>query len=109
MTAAAILKRYRRIAPVIGHKSSAWIVMLTICEAAEKGIDHYDLGRLVKSRQMALTPTLRRWKKAGLLTSTEAPARGQFGGRNRVIYMATPMLYQALQIDPAETAIGPRK
>lgn len=108
MTASAILNQYRRVAPVIGHKASAWVVLLTICEAADNGIDHYHLGRLVKSRGMALVPTLRRWKNAGLLTSTEAPARGRAGGRNRVIYMATPSLYQTLKIEPAERAIGPR-
>jgi hypothetical protein len=109
MTAAAILKRYRRIAPVIGHKSSAWIVMLTICEAGAEGIDHSDLGQLMRGKPMALAPTLRRWKEAGILVSGVAPARGVNGGRPRVIYMATSKLYRALGIDPAEKAIGPQK
>lgn len=109
MTASAILKRYRLIAPVIRGHASAWIVMLTICEAGEEGIDHADLGRLMRGKPMALAPTLRRWKEAGILVSGEAPARGSNGGRNRVIYMATPKLYRALGIDPTEKAIGPRK
>lgn len=109
MTAAAILKRYRRIAPVIGHKSSAWIVMLTICEAGAEGIDHAELGRLMHGKPMALASTLRRWKAAGILVSGEAPSRGENGGRPRVIYMATPKLYRALGIVPAEKSIGPRK
>ncbi len=108
MTAAAILNRYRRIAPVIGFQASAWIVLLTICEAGPEGIDHAGLVKLLRGKPMQMAPTLRRWKQAGILVSGEVPPRRGKGGACRVIYMATPKLYEALGITPAEKAIGPR-
>jgi hypothetical protein len=109
MTAAAILKRYRRIAPVIGYKSSAWIQLLALAEAGETGLSRYEFHQLLRGRDDAAAKTLRTWKKAGLLVTGEVPAKSTTGGHPRLVYMATPKLYNALGLDPAERAIGPHK
>lgn len=108
MTASSILSHYRRVAPAIGHKASAWLLLLTLAEAGDKGLSHHDLERLLRARSMATSPTLRRWKKQGILVSSEVPAKSNRGGRPRVIYKATPTLYAALGLLPAAPAIGPQ-
>jgi hypothetical protein len=108
MTAGSILKYYMRVAPAIGHKASAWVLLLTLAAAGDKGLSHHDLERLLRARSMSTSPTLRRWKKQGILVCSTMPAHGNRGGNPRVIYKATPKLYEALGLLPAEPAIGPR-
>lgn len=108
MTAAAILKRYRRIAPFIGHKASAWLVLLAVADAGDEGLSGTVLKEHLHSRCLPGTATLNRWIRQGLLVSGKVPSEGGRGSRDRVIFKATPTLYSALAVDPAPKAIGPR-
>lgn len=100
MTAHDILDRYQAIAPAVGHKPSAWMLMLSLCAAGAEGISRSELGERLKSRRLSTTRTIRNWQAAELITTTSKPARGRHGGRAQVIFHATPRLYKLLSIDP---------
>lgn len=99
MTAADILFHWRKVAPVIGNKPSAWIAMLTICEAGEAGIPGYALRQRLREQGVVsgATPTLRRWEAAGLLT-TSLTDPSPHGGSPGNVYHATPKLFAFLRI-----------
>lgn len=99
MTAADILKIYRKAAPALGYRASAWIVMLTLCEAGDAGMSLSELTAYHAVYGQGAQTVLRRWVLAGLATVTERRASGTLGGRPCKVYTATPKLYKLLRLD----------
>lgn len=99
MTAAEILNIYRQAAPALGYRASAWITMLTLCEAGDAGMSLSDLTKYHAVQGQGAQTVLRRWVHAGLATVTERRASGVLGGRRCKIYTATPKLYKFLRLD----------
>lgn len=102
MTPSDILKLYRRTAPVIGYRSSAWIMLLALAEAGEKGLTRYEFHKLIRSKGQAVAPVLRRWTDAGILTARRPSKAVGRGGLPAVIYLPTPKLYYLLGFETPE-------
>lgn len=103
MKAAEIARIYRAAAPVFGNRPSAWLLLVLICAAGEAGMTVNDLCNLLQQKSRdSRQSTLRRWHKAGLLNRAEIPATchdgRKRGGRNQVVYSATPKAFQLLRL-----------
>lgn len=106
MTASDILKIYRKAAPALGYHASAWVALLTLCEAGDAGMSLSDLTAHHAVRGQGTQTVLRRWVLAGLATVTERRASGTLGGRPCKVYTATPKLYKLLRLDQPTRAAG---
>lgn len=100
MKAAEIANLYRKAAPVFGHRPSAWLLLLLVCEAGSAGMTVNAFCQVINhaSRNSRQT-TLRRWHQAGLLEVREIPANGRRGGRKQKVYVATSKAFQLLRIE----------
>lgn len=91
MTAHDILRHWRPISPVFGQRPSAWLALLEVCAAGEKGLSAADFARFKQG-----SPKWRRKMcQAGILTTRMRPNPGH---RSAVIYTATPKAYALLRI-----------
>lgn len=100
MKASEILNLYSKVAPVIGNRASAWIIMLRLCANADKGLTCQQLAPLTGSSEQGIQTAVRRWKKAGLITAENIRARGNTGGRHRKTYKATAKLHALCRLEP---------
>lgn len=96
MKASDILKPYRKAAPELGYRANAWITLLTLLEAGAEGLSKADLMTHYSIFGDGATTALTRWKNKGLLTVHERKCRGDQGGRNANVYVATDKLRDLL-------------
>ena len=105
-----ITRVFRASAPVFAHRVSAWMMLVTICDAGSSGVTLTKLcnGLKTATRDSRQT-TLRRWTKAGLLERREIPNRrmqaGLPGGRRQMLYFATPKAFQLLRLEPNDASL----
>ena len=97
LTAAAIVKSWNRVHPVLG-KLSAWIVLLRIAATEADGIT---LSELREKTNTDLTRKgLRRWATAGLIEIIQTgPSRGP-GCPHYIRYCITPKGTRFLGLPP---------
>jgi DNA-binding transcriptional regulator GbsR (MarR family) len=103
MKAGNILELYRAVAPVVGHRSSAWMMLLMICEAETTGLSRSELAQLFKARRINASRTLKKWQDTGLVEAVCAP-RVHKSGRQRVNFVATKKLFKLLRVEQAVAA-----
>jgi hypothetical protein len=101
MTATDILSRYRGCRAVFGGKSSAWLMLLGICESGDRGLTRSELN---KRYSVTSTRLLTLWLAGGLIMRRETPAKGSGAGRGTHTYTATLKAYALLRISPPEMA-----
>jgi hypothetical protein len=92
LQASDILNTWRKVQPLFHGHSSAWLILLTLCEAGSGGI----LRREINVNKAIKNPGIfRRWEKAGLVTvQLEAVRRGKPAMR----VFATEKTYALLRI-----------
>jgi hypothetical protein len=92
LQASDILNTWRKVQPLFKGHSSAWLILLTLCEAGSGGI----LRREINVNKAIRNPGIfRRWEKAGLVTIKLQPVRR---GRASMRLFATQKTYALLRI-----------
>lgn len=92
MKASDILKPYRNVAPELGYRANAWITLLTLLEAGPEGLSKAELMTHYSIFGDGAHTALNRWKTKGLLTVHSRKCRGENGGNNANVYVATDKL-----------------
>jgi hypothetical protein len=110
MKPSEITTLFRASAPVFAHQVSAWMMLVTICDAGSAGVTltKLCLGLNAKSRD-SRQGTLKRWTRAGLLERQEIPnsrqQAGTPGGRRQMLYFATPKAFKLLRLEPNDASL----
>lgn len=92
LQASDILNTWRKVRPIFGGHSSAWLILLTLCEAGSGGT----LRRSIAVNKAIKNPGIfRRWEKLGLVTIKLQPVRR---GKAAMRIFATQKTYALLRI-----------